>query len=187
MHTEVTLKDVQIHSHVYMFYLAGAVCYIRCIISTWISERGYESFLGCGSKQRWPLNTLWPRQNGRQLSRRHFQMHFYWMKLYEFRLKCHCILFPRVQITLFQHWFRQWLGAGQATSHYLNQWWLVYWRIYASLGLNELINRRPICTTGLSVLLRRHLDTEMCPRRLGILHRIVRIDSNFTTTHTFSL
>ena len=30
------------------------------------------------------------------------------------------------------------LGAVQATSHYLNQWWLVYWRIYASLGLNEL-------------------------------------------------
>ena len=25
-----------------------------------------------------------------------------------------------------------------ATSHYLNQWWLVYWRIYASLGLDEL-------------------------------------------------
>ena len=25
----------------------------------------------------------------------------------------------------------------QAASHYLNQWWLVYWRIYASLGLNE--------------------------------------------------
>ena len=24
------------------------------------------------------------------------------------------------------------------TSHYLKQWWLVYWRIYASLGLNEL-------------------------------------------------
>ena len=24
----------------------------------------------------------------------------------------------------------------QATSHYLNQWWLVYWRIYAQLGLN---------------------------------------------------
>ena len=38
----------------------------------------------------------------------------------------------------FQHWFRKWLGAVQATSHYLNQWWLVYRRIYASLGLNEL-------------------------------------------------
>ena len=26
----------------------------------------------------------------------------------------------------------------QVTSHYLNQWWLVYRRIYVSLGLNEL-------------------------------------------------
>ena len=31
-----------------------------------------------------------------------------------------------------------WLGADQATSHYLNQLWLVYRRTYASLGLNEL-------------------------------------------------
>ena len=30
------------------------------------------------------------------------------------------------------------IGTDQATSHYLNQWWLVYWRIYASLVLNEL-------------------------------------------------
>ena len=28
----------------------------------------------------------------------------------------------------------------QATSHYLNQWWLDCWRIYASFGLDELIN-----------------------------------------------
>ena len=48
-------------------------------------------------------------------------------------------LFLRVQLTIFQHWFRSWLGAVQATSHYLNQWWLDYRRIYASLGLNELM------------------------------------------------
>ena len=30
--------------------------------------------------------------------------------------------------------------ADQATSHYLNQWWLAYWRTYVSLGLNELIS-----------------------------------------------
>ena len=63
-----------------------------------------------------------------------------WMKMLEFRLRFHWSLFIRVQLTLFQHWFRQWLGAGQATSHCLNQWWLVYWRIYVSLGLNELIS-----------------------------------------------
>ena len=64
---------------------------------------------------------------------------FSWMKMYWFRLKFHWTLFPRVQLTIFQHWFRWWLDAGQATSHYLKQWWLVYWRIYASLGLNKLI------------------------------------------------
>ena len=43
-----------------------------------------------------------------------------------------------VQLTIFQHWFRQWLGADQATSHYLNQWRLDYRRIYVALGLKEL-------------------------------------------------
>ena len=69
-----------------------------------------------------------------------FSNAFSWMKMYEFRLRFHWILFPWVQLTISQHWFRLWLDAGQATSHDLNQWWLVYWRIYASLGLNELNN-----------------------------------------------
>ena len=50
-------------------------------------------------------------------------------------------MFLRVQLTIVHHWFRWWLGADQATSHYLNQWWLDYWRIYASPGLNELSAR----------------------------------------------
>ena len=57
------------------------------------------------------------------------------MKMHKFWLKFHRSLFL---LTIFQHWFRYWLVAGQATRHYLNQWWLVYWCIYASLGLNEL-------------------------------------------------
>ena len=63
---------------------------------------------------------------------------FCWMKMYEFRLKCHWSLFLWVQLTISQHWFRQWLGAGLATSLCLNQCRFVYWCIYASLGLNEL-------------------------------------------------
>ena len=31
------------------------------------------------------------------------------------------------------------LAGNRRQSHFSNQWWLVYWRIYASLGLNELI------------------------------------------------
>ena len=56
----------------------------------------------------------------------------------EFCLGFHWSLFLRFQLMIFQHGFRKWLGAYQATSHYLNQWWLVYWCIYASLSLNEL-------------------------------------------------
>ena len=61
------------------------------------------------------------------------------MKIYEFRLKFHWSLFLGAQLTIYQHWFRKWLATDQATSHYLNQWWLIYWRIYTSLGLNELM------------------------------------------------
>ena len=46
-----------------------------------------------------------------------------WMKMFEFRLKLHWTMFLKVQLTIFQHWFRQLLGAEQATSHYLNQCW----------------------------------------------------------------
>ena len=73
-----------------------------------------------------------------------FQMTFSnalsWMKMYKFCLKFHLHFFPGAQLTIFQHWLRYLLGAIQATSHYVNQWWLVYWRIYVSLGLNELKN-----------------------------------------------
>ena len=44
---------------------------------------------------------------------------------------------PKCKLTIFHHWFRQWLGAGCATSQSLNQWWVIYWRIYVSLGLNS--------------------------------------------------
>ena len=50
----------------------------------------------------------------------------------------HWNLFLRVTLSLFQHCFKWWLDANQATSHYLNQWCLGYWCIYASLSLNEL-------------------------------------------------
>ena len=67
-----------------------------------------------------------------------FSTVFSWMKMFEFRLRFHWSLFLIFELTILQHWVRQRLGADQATSHYLNQWWSVYWRIYASLGINKL-------------------------------------------------
>ena len=83
--------------------------------------------------------THWGQDQMDAISQTTFSSAFSWMKMFEFQLKFHWSLFLRFQLTIFQHWFRKWLGADQATSHYLNQWWLVYWCIYASLGLNELM------------------------------------------------
>ena len=82
--------------------------------------------------------THWGRDKMAAIFQTTFSNAFSWMKMVKFRLSYHGSLFPMVQLTIFQHWLRLWLGADQATGHYLNQWWLVYWRIYASLGLNEL-------------------------------------------------
>ena len=83
--------------------------------------------------------THWGRDKMATVSQTTLSNAFSCMKILEFRLIFHRKLFLRVQLTIFQHWFRWWLGAGQATSHYLNQWWLLNWCIYASLGPNELM------------------------------------------------
>ena len=41
----------------------------------------------------------------------------------KFWFKFHWNLFPGVQLTINQHCFREWLGAEQVTSHYLNKCW----------------------------------------------------------------
>ena len=85
------------------------------------------------------LLTHWGRNKMDVISQTTFSNAFSWMKTNEFRFRFHWSLFLRVQLTIFQHWFRQWLGADQATSHCLNQLWLDYRLVYVSLVLNELI------------------------------------------------
>ena len=68
------------------------------------------------------INTLRPRQNGRHFPDDIYKCIFLienvrisntiWLKF-----------LPKGQLTLIQIWFRLWFGAGQATSHYLKQWW----------------------------------------------------------------
>ena len=64
--------------------------------------------------------THWGRDKMAAISQTTFSSAFSWMKTFEFWLRFHWSLFIRVQLTIFQYWFRQWLGADQATSHYLN-------------------------------------------------------------------
>ena len=80
-------------------------------------------------------STHWGRDKMAAIFSTTFSNVFSLMKMYEFWLRFQWSLFPGVQLTIFQYWFRQWLGADQVTSHYLNQWWLDYQRFYASLNI----------------------------------------------------
>ena len=86
----------------------------------------------------WCVLTHWGRDQIDAISQTTFSNAFPWLKMFQFRFNFYWHLLLGVQSIIFQHCFRWWLGAFQATSHYLNQWWIVYRRIYASLGLNEL-------------------------------------------------
>ena len=50
--------------------------------------------------------THWGRDKMDAISQTTFWSEFSWMKMFEFRLKFHWSLFLRVQLTIFQHWFR---------------------------------------------------------------------------------
>ena len=109
---------------------------------TWLfSDRkcGYALDVNGGMWYKNTISKNWWRDKMAAISQAMFWNAFSWMKMYEFCLRCHQSLFPRVQLTIFQHWFRQWFGVVQATRHYMNQWLLVYWRIYESPGINELM------------------------------------------------
>ena len=67
------------------------------------------------------LLTHWGQDKMAAFFQTTFSNGFSWMKMHEFWFDWS--LFLRFKLTIFQHWFRWWLGAGQATSHYLNQWW----------------------------------------------------------------
>ena len=82
--------------------------------------------------------TKWPT-----FSRRYFKLIFFndfqWTLLYFDEIVTEVCL-P----TVIHHWFRCWLGTGQATGHYLNQYWpslLMYICIDAALGLNTSTHR----------------------------------------------
>ena len=78
-----------------------------------------------------------------------FRDTFSWMKMTEFRIKFHWNLFPGLQLTINPHWFMHWLGADQATSHYLNQCWpSTLTRILSNYTPHKTMNTIPFTCTN---------------------------------------
>ena len=82
--------------------------------------------------KKWRQLTHWGRDKMAAIFQTTFSNAFSRMKMNKFRLGFHWSLFLGFEL------------ISLATSHYLNQWWLVYWCIYVSLGLNELKKRKQL-------------------------------------------
>ena len=67
------------------------------------------------------LLTHWGRDKMAAIFQTTFSNAISWKKIYGFWLRFYWSLFLRAQSTISQHWFRWWLGANRATSHYLDQ------------------------------------------------------------------
>ena len=74
------------------------------------------------------LLTHWGRDKWTPFRRRHFQVHF---------LEWKCLNSDKISLGFVPKGPINNIPA-LCQNHYLNQWWLVLLRIYASLGLNEL-------------------------------------------------
>ena len=120
--------------------------------------------------ERQRILTHWGLEKWPQISWRLFKCIFLNENIQISIIKISPKFVPEGQINNFQHRSRLWSGAGQATSHYLNQWWLVCWGIYASPGLNELIptsSQNPLVkkvmeTSHVSALNQIHVEITGC-------------------------
>ena len=84
-------------------------------------------------------NTFMRRQNGRNFPKRVFK-HIYLNKNEGIPIQISLKFIANDPINNTPALFQiNSLGAAQATSHYLNQWWVSFWRLYMSLGHSALL------------------------------------------------
>ena len=75
------------------------------------------------------ISTLRQRQNGRHFSDDIFKCVFLNENVW-IVIKIPLKFVPNGPIHYVQHCCRYWLGIDKVISHYLKQWWFVYWRLY---------------------------------------------------------
>ena len=115
--------EVFIHIHQGCFAGTGAI--VRLPQCQWSKPDGYGKISQCITTTKHSkaktvciflgiyctlTHNVWSRHWGRDkmdvISQTTFSRAFSWMRIYEFRSQFHWSLFPRVQLTIFQHWFR---------------------------------------------------------------------------------
>ena len=116
---------------------AAYIRYFTVVLSTFMSysepffQRCFTDTLGLCSlcyNDRIALNTLRSRQNGRHFTDDIFKCIFLSENVW-ILIKISLKFVPKGPINNIPALIQIIVCADQATSHYLKQWWLVYWRI----------------------------------------------------------
>ena len=73
----------------------------------WYQTNSMESTFNSWMKWKYhDILTHWGRDKMDTISQTTFSNAFSWMKMHEFHLRFHWSLFLRIELTIFQHWFR---------------------------------------------------------------------------------
>ena len=86
------------------------------------------------TRRRW-VNILGPRQNGRHFAD---DIYIFFYKIVIISINISLNFVPKCSISNISALVQVMAWLDEATSHYLNQWLIVYWCTSASVGLNEL-------------------------------------------------
>ena len=108
-----------------------------------LTQRYYPKWMETYRNFLWHLNTLRPRQKGRRFPDDIFK-YIFLNENVRISLNISLKFIPKVRINnilaLVQIMAWRWPGDKPLS----NQWWVIHWRIYASLGLNELTHPRHV-------------------------------------------
>ena len=107
----------QVHSvicelgHFWIYLFSAIIWSTNCLPPSWTKLSADEVMAKFASRYQWKdvqKHIVWHIAAETHCRHLHttFSNAFSWMKLYKFRLTFHWSLFPRVQSTIFQHWFR---------------------------------------------------------------------------------
>ena len=132
------------------------------------------------------LNTLMQRQKGCLFVDDTFKRIFLNENV-RISIKISLKFVPKVPINNIPALFQIMAWRRPATSHYLKRWWSLYWRIYASLGLNEVNsneNTKVSCyychLSHRYVLPIQHLETHTIPPVIMYCYCIMSLPHSYS-------
>ena len=108
------LETLRYICHTLQYWLGWPICaYCHNISRKPVQPRLLMPWLLADITEHHDIITHWAWRKIATISQMTFSNGFSWIEIYIFRLRYHSSLFPRVQLTIFQHWFSKGLALSR--------------------------------------------------------------------------